>query len=111
MSELTSKTQTRVRVEGTDLRVTHVETSLDDVLSVLADERRRQSLVVICECSDPMDVSMLAERVADRLASDATVDRLRASLYHRHLPKIESAGLVEYDPENRLVEATDAIEA
>lgn len=116
MSELTSKAQTRISGKETDLQVTHAEAELDGVLSVLADERHRQILAVVYESSDGMDVSTLADRVADRLAaeqsgpvSDGTGDRLHVSLHHRHLPKIAAAGLIKYDTQNRTVEATDAI--
>jgi DNA-binding transcriptional ArsR family regulator len=116
MSELTSRTETGVGDTGSDLRVTHAETAIDDVLGALTDERRRAVLMAICERPGATDVSALAERVADRLtpersgtASDGTVHRLRVSLVHQHLPKLYAAGLVEYDIENQRVEATDAI--
>lgn len=116
MSELISETQTRIRVGDEDLLVIDGETALDGVSSVLSSERRRQALVLVCENAGEMDVSTLAERIADRLASkrsgvvsDETVRRLHASLYHQDLPKIASLGLLTYDVENQTVEATDAI--
>ena len=35
---------------------------------------------------------------------------VRVSLYHRHLPKLASAGLIEFDPERRLVAPTTRLE-
>ena len=108
-----------IRVEKEDERPLAVKTgteSADNVYSVMANELRRNALAVIANEPAAMDVSRLVEQVADRIeaskseaASDKALQRVRRSLHHTHLPKMVSAGLVEYDDTRRTVEATSEI--
>jgi len=82
----------------------------------MANELRRNALAVIANEPTGMDVSRLVEEVADRIeaakteaASDEVVQEVRQSLHHIHMPKMVSAGLVEYDDESRTVKATSEI--
>lgn len=119
MSEITGEASVRVEVAGdSPLVVTMGSKSVDDVYSVVANEHRRHALAVIAREPEAMNVSRLVEQVADRLrpehaesASDRALRELRVSLHHRHLPKMVSAGLVEYDAESRTVKSTPAIVA
>ncbi|WP_248515264.1 DUF7344 domain-containing protein [Salinarchaeum laminariae] len=70
--------------------------------ALLMDERRRTVLSVLAGYRTAVDLSTVATEVAHREdgcdASDATsVDRIRVTLHHMHLPKLESHGIVEYD--------------
>lgn len=92
-----------------------MDAALDDVLLILATERRRRILAAICETADAMAVST-AERVADRLtsvcpesASDVGIPRIRVASNHQHLPRVAAAGLVEYDTRSRTVRKIDAV--
>lgn len=117
MSETMGKAS--IRVEVADDRPLVVNTgaeSADEVYNVMSSEHRRHALAVIASEPAAMNVSRLVEQLADRLkpehtkaASDEALRRLRVSLHHRHLPKMVSAGLVEYDAESRTVKATPAI--
>jgi|AntRauMinimDraft_3_1070383.scaffolds.fasta_scaffold00075_29 hypothetical protein len=117
MSEITEKSI--IRVEKDDERPLVVTTgteSAHDVYSVMANELRRNALAVIANEPTGMDVSRLVEEVADRIeaakteaASDEVVQEVRQSLHHIHMPKMVSAGLVEYDDESRTVKATSEI--
>lgn len=73
----------------------------DDVLASLANERRRLTLRVLKDRDVPMARADLAREIAayeiDEEADPETVADLLASLHHVHLPKLEDAGLVEYD--------------
>lgn len=117
MSDITGETSIRVEVADDRPLVVNTGTeSVDDVYGVMANEDRRHALDVIAREPGSMNVSRLVEQVADRLrpdgteaASDRSLRKLRVSLHHRHLPKMVSAGLIEYDAENRTVEATPAI--
>jgi|GEM_PF-2045164 hypothetical protein len=117
MSEITGEASVRVEVPGDRPLVVNMGTeSVDDVYSVMANEHRRHALAVIAREPEAMNVSRLVEQVADRLkpepteaASDRSLRELRVSLHHQHLPKMVSAGLVEYDAENRTVKPTSAI--
>ncbi len=110
MSDLTGEAQIRMGVAGGNPLVVDAGAAPDDVFSVMADERRRQVLAVLADESTAMDVSTVVERVADRLPSDESKppSRLRVTMRHRHLPEMDSAGLIEYDSESRTIEATDS---
>lgn len=78
------------------------EQSIDDLLTRLADWRRRAVLRHLAACDD--DGPVVIETVAAAVAPDgADEDRLRIRLHHRHLPALDDAGLVEYDPDSRTV--------
>ena len=74
------------------------EPSLDAVLDVLADARRRRLLIALLERDSltvdddgvPVDVPGIEER-----------EGLAVELAHAHLPKLDRAGLVERNPETR----------
>lgn len=88
------------------------EESTDQLFDALADERRRVVLDSLFESGTPVDVGRLARRVAarerrggegDRGPPADAVHRVRVSLHHVHLPKLDDAGLVEYDPDGQAV--------
>ncbi|NGM70872.1 hypothetical protein G6M89_18010 [Natronolimnobius sp. AArcel1] len=85
---------------------------LDAVFSGLADERRRTMLAVLVDQIDTVSVDALARAVAQLETSTddvtaETVDNVRVSLVHVHLPMLADAGLVEYDTETGRVIAAD----
>jgi len=81
----------------------------DVVFDVLSSARRRQVLRLL-KTEGPMELTELAEHVAAR-ENDTTVEnltkqqrkRVYVSLYQTHVPKMEDAGLVEYDQETSMV--------
>lgn len=82
--------------------------SREDVFDALGHDRRRRVLDVLDEAGTALSLSDLARSVARREHAprhpmDETVKRVRISLYHRHVPKLEDAGLVDYDPDDRTV--------
>lgn len=90
---------------------------LDGVFDVLADPTRRALLDVL----GGTDVTTIDELAADLVevgghpfsgaATDGGTERLRAALYHVHLPKMASLGLIAYDPASGRVETTRATDA
>jgi len=66
------------------------------MFEALASKRRRIALWFIAD-SEGDSVSL--DKVSEHLAAttDAAVDTIRVSLHYQHLPKLESAGVVEYD--------------
>lgn len=94
----------------------------DRHLEALADESRRHVLASLCEADGPVTLTELAVDLADAEREPATVAadedpvrRREIALYHRHAPKLDEAGLVEFDAARRTVtlaaEFDDADEA
>jgi hypothetical protein len=85
------------------------ELTQDVVFDILSRARRRYVLYTL-KTEGPMELTELAERVA---AWENDVDledlekqqrkRVYVSLYQTHVPKLEEAGLVEYDDETSIV--------
>ena len=80
---------------------------------VLADSRRRYVIDCLEEYEEVATLSELARDVAVRedncTVADVSEDRLeyvRNDLYHKHLPKLDDAGAVEFDASARTIAAT-----
>lgn len=89
------------------------ELSESDRHLLLAVERRRVALDVLTEGSAPIFLDDLAVAVVERevndcVATEESVERVAISLHHHHLPKMENIGVVQYDPDERLVIRTPA---
>lgn len=82
-------------------------TALDVLLS--ADRRRHVvSLLTTAERTLPLDelaeaVAVLERGDVDEPGAD-DLDSVRISLHHVHLPRLDDAGVVDYDPDERTVE-------
>jgi hypothetical protein len=79
-----------------------------DVYHLLSNERRREALSVLWEFDDELTVRVLSEQIASIEAEMTPAPRPhRASVYNAlhqtHLPKLAAYGLVEYDPDRKLV--------
>lgn len=95
--------------DGTDPEVL----SQDLVFDILSNTRRRMVLFYLREHSEPAAVQEIAERIAvlenDVPAAELSRQqqkRVYVSLYQTHLPKLASAGIIEYDDENGMVSLT-----
>lgn len=78
-------------------------------LKLLCNEERRAALTVLSTAETRMELSTLAESIAassDSHFDDHQIQSLRVSLHHLHLPKLDQAGLVDYDPDEHVVERT-----
>ena len=76
----------------------------DASYEVLSNPRRRVVCSVLCRC-DRLSVSELTSHIVARETgepledvSTETIENVRIDLYHRHLPKLEGAGLVTWQP-------------
>lgn len=85
----------------------------DAVLDLCRHEHRRIVLAVLEDRQRSVTVDDLAKAVVERdyhapstEVGDETVTRIETTLHHLHLPKLDGAGVVEYDPERRLAEPT-----
>ena len=82
-----------------------VSDALDTAFDLLATERRRHALYCLREADDPIPLLELADRVAEREA-DAPGDqreRVAVSLGQVHLPKLDDAGVIDFDGHDQLV--------
>ncbi|RBI63512.1 hypothetical protein DMJ13_02960 [halophilic archaeon] len=77
--------------------------TIDGLFDLFSDERRRNiCLHVVKAEKTAFSLEELVDQVAEResKAGEGTEERrtrIRAELYHAHLPKMEDVGLVEYD--------------
>lgn len=86
------------------------QNDLDDatVFDILGNERRRACLHCLAECETALPVSELGKQVARAVAdaetdSDALYDSVYVSLCQTHLPRLNAAGLVEYEQDRKRV--------
>jgi len=83
--------------------------TVDEILSLLASEQRRNALYYLRQCDGPVPVADVAAAVADEIADRDTEERelherLRVELRHVHLPKATQLDCVRYDPGLEMVE-------
>ena len=96
---------------------TENEPSVDELFDVLGDERRRRVLAVLAERQSPIDAKQLAFAVATRgnddtvTLSESVVEDVHVTLHHVHLPKLDEAGLVDFDRDDHTVATTTAADA
>jgi hypothetical protein len=91
--------------------------SRDLVFDVLKNRRRRYALHYMRHADGSVQLSELAEQVA-AWENDITVDAITAAerkrvytaLYQSHLPKLDDAGIVDYNQNRGIVELSDAAE-
>jgi len=75
-----------------------------EVLACIADEECRAVLAVLENQTGAVSTDELPRTVAAQSGDcDRSADRVRVRLYHVVLPKLDDAGLVDYDPEEGAV--------
>jgi predicted transcriptional regulator len=84
--------------------------SVSRLFEILADERRRILVTILEEQTDPVESVALARLVAAREADVSTeavpadvVDDVLLTLHHVHLPKMDRAGLLAFEPDDGVV--------
>lgn len=87
-------------------------TTVDEVLTLLHERRRRYLLYYLSEQRGPVPVTELVDAVAGMEAEETPIpdgrfDRVEVELVHSHLPEMKTAEFVEYDPDERVVRLTD----
>lgn len=103
---------------GASGRRPDAQLSMDAVLELLADRRRRELLErLFSQPSETTTIDELVEHLMDR-ESEARNERpardsIEIKLLHVHLPKLADAGILEYDERSREVRyrANDRLEA
>jgi hypothetical protein len=75
---------------------------LDATFELLADRRRRAVIEVLRTAPrGALELPALVDAVATECEADA--EDLASALRHRHLPKLDEADVVEFDPEEDVV--------
>ncbi|WP_226007318.1 DUF7344 domain-containing protein [Natrinema salinisoli] len=88
--------------------------SKDVIFELLKNRRRREVLAYLLEADETVTLGELAEQIAawenetevDALSSDQR-KRVYVALYQTHLPKMDDAGIVEYDQDRGLISLAD----
>lgn len=73
---------------------------------LLSADRRKAALEVLDGGTDSVALEELAAAVAAREGEgtgEGAVERVATTLHHVHLPKMDDAGVIDYDPEECLV--------
>uniref|UniRef100_UPI003D99F217 DUF7344 domain-containing protein n=1 Tax=Halomicrococcus sp. NG-SE-24 TaxID=3436928 RepID=UPI003D99F217 len=89
----------------------------DSVLSLCRNQHRRIVLALLTEEQRSLPLNDLTKTILTynhqttiTEASEDVITEVRRSLHHVHLPKLASAGLINYDPERQLVEPTEQLD-
>jgi len=83
--------------------------SRSESFELLSAKRRRITLGVLGDGPTTISLDELARAVAERESADGATrgspsrERVATSLHHRHLPKMDDFGVLEYDPETNRV--------
>lgn len=85
----------------------------DTVFELCSDRHRRIALAILAGEQRPLTMDDIAKTIVKhtdetplREVSGETITNVKTSLYHLHLPKIEAAGLIEFDSDREVVEPT-----
>lgn len=88
--------------------------AFDSVLDLCQNQHRRIILGTLAEEQRSLTLNDLMQAVLKynhqtpiTEVSNDVLTEIRLSLYHVHLPKLASEGLINYDPERQLVEPTE----
>ena len=91
--------------------------AFDSVLDLCQNQHRRIVLGTLAEEQRSLTLNDLTKVVLkynhQTPITEASADvliEIRLSLYHVHLPKLASEGLINYDPERQLVEPTEQLD-
>ncbi|MDF9747858.1 DUF7344 domain-containing protein [Natrinema salsiterrestre] len=81
----------------------------DEIIRLLADTTNRAVLTALNDAAREMTVTELAERLVSgdtilRSSNyESELEQTVISLHHDHLPRLDEAGLIEYDTDNNVV--------
>ncbi|WP_436923849.1 DUF7344 domain-containing protein [Halosimplex amylolyticum] len=80
---------------------------IDTAFELLADRRRRAVIEVLRTAPHgSLELPALVEGVASKTDDDP--DELAPALYHTHLPKLDDAGVIDFDGERGVVDYDSA---
>lgn len=98
---------------ASDPRAAETAPPEEELYAALSDDRRRRTLAYLVETRAAATLDELITAIAaaeDRRPptqlSSSTTRTVGIALHHVHLPKLDEVGLVEYDPDDRVVSLT-----
>jgi DNA-binding transcriptional ArsR family regulator len=111
--------------DDSDPALEEIPLSLDAMLEILANRRRRHLIEHLHEAPDnnvsfEQAVRHVVERVSVQDGEQPNRNEVEVSLQHKHLPRLADAGVLEYDlrsqtiryrPDERLEELLERIQA
>lgn len=75
-----------------------------DQFAILADQRRRHALEILRGAELPLPLDALARAIVardrgvpDDAVDDESVEQCTTTLYHKHLPKMDAADVIDVD--------------
>ncbi|WP_058366864.1 DUF7344 domain-containing protein [Haloparvum sedimenti] len=105
------------QVEGGPSEPSGPDLSEDELFDVLSNERRRFAVHLLKRSEDPMEIGAMAEQIAawenDIDTAEITGNerkRVYTALQQSHLPKMDRAGVVEFNKSRGVIEPTSALE-
>lgn len=91
-----------------------ISDDVDEILVALSHHERREALNILRTAGRPLALADLAVELARKLEDfDSKVEekeraeRSKLELYHRHIPRLAEAGLLDYDEDRNVVALTD----
>ena len=91
--------------------------TVDSVLDMCQHQHRRIVLALLKTEQRSLTLTDLTQAVlkynhqaSPTAVSEDVLTEIRLSLYHAHLPKLASDGLITYDPDRQLVKPTEQFE-
>ncbi|WP_226042965.1 hypothetical protein [Natrinema sp. DC36] len=89
--------------------------SVEKVLDLLHNTRRRYTLYYLKEQSEAVHVDDVAKAVAEMEVDPATtevsdkkIEQIELSLYHNHLQKVDSTEFISYNADEETIQLTDS---
>lgn len=90
------------------------QSELDTVFELCSDGQRRVVLAILAAEQRALTTDDLAKAIVKHThqkpleeISGETISRIKIALYHTHLPKVEAAGLIDFDPDREVAEPTE----
>lgn len=112
--ETATRSETRSTLDSGDEGRSEAEDHrLDEVLQLLASERRRTALSALRDRrGEPVPVDLLVDLVAERERPPpgpaSHRELVEIDLHHVHLPRLADAGVIAYDPVEETVRYEEA---
>lgn len=86
---------------GVPMATTKMDGEEAPLFDVLAHHRRRRVVAYVADRNGETTLDAVAEHLRDDCGDEC--ERVRVSLHHRHLPKLDDLGVLDYDDSANVV--------